>query len=38
MSIRRLLLGAAALLFAGPALAQAPAPVPGWAEIGRAHV
>ncbi len=34
MSIRRLLLGAAALLIAGPALAQAPAPVPGWA-VGR---
>ena len=36
MTIRRLLLGAAAMLIAGPALAQAPAPapVPGWA-IGR---
>ena len=36
MTIRRLFLGAAAMLIAGPALAQAPAPapVPGWA-VGR---
>lgn len=34
MTIRRLLLGLAAALVAAPALAQQPAPVPGWA-VGR---